>query len=178
MANGSKSLTFENENSFIYKNTSPEDSVNIADRVSTEKYIKKILAGLGLSTSDYITDTYVKNQDDSVSVVLMEKYKNFVIYDNSVEASVTKKGVTYLKSKFKKIKGFASDKKVIIPANLILLKSYGETQNMEISGVDIGFMGHVLEQDTKESYENPVWRIRIKDGSERFFNAYNGEEIK
>lgn len=175
---GSRKLIFESGEVFAYQDASPGEGVNISDRKAVEKYVRKLLKGLELKVREYFADTYIVNPDNSVKIVFIEKLGNFLVYDNKVEVTVTGKGITYLRCSLKKVKGFTPEKNEIIPAYLALLKNYGSSSNMVITAMDIGYGGHALEQDIKEAYEKPVWHVRIENIGDKYFNAYDGQEIK
>lgn len=178
--NGSKTLTFLNISTFEYTNTNPVEKIDVSNRKNAESMAKKLLASFGIPAANYIIDSggYTIKDDGSIMLELREKYKGFIIFDNYAQISVSPEGITYIKCKYRKVKGFAAGKKSILPAHLILLRHYDAGINSPISSIDFGFIGYSTVRETKESTESPAWRVRLEDGSEAFYKAYDGEKIK
>ncbi|MDF2522919.1 MAG: YycH protein, partial [Clostridiales bacterium] len=109
------------------------------------------------------------------------KYNDFLIFNNSVEAIVSKLGIHSLDYKFKKISknGFAKDTEKVLPSYQILLKNFISSNKMVITNIDLGFSSGKVTQDTKGLLESPVWRIKTEGSSTPLeFNAYTGAALK
>jgi len=177
---GEKSLTFAEGCAFTYNNTNPSDNINISQEKGIERYLRDYLADMGINMSRYILDKYTKNKDNTVTLIFIEKYKNFLIYDNKISISIAKNGITNITLNIKKIKGFTKAPSPIMPAHQVLLKSFYNKKGVTIKFIDIGFKGFENEdngQETKEIFQGPAWRITAADGREVFLKAYDGEEI-
>ncbi|MCR4436311.1 MAG: two-component system regulatory protein YycI [Clostridiales bacterium] len=179
MAEGSRSLVFNSDHSLAYSDSRPQENLDISNRENVEKSLAKYLDLLGLPASAYFVDSYKAGPDGSITVIYREKFKGYIVFENYLEITAGKSGVLRLQCEYKKIENLKKSGSRIIPAYQILLKEYGpEMGPAVITNIDLGFKESRLEQDMKEIYKQPVWRIRTGDGSERFFKASNGEEIK
>lgn len=175
---GSKKLTFTNDYSLVYEDTDPKENINISDKKSVEKSLRRYLDMLYLPSSAYYLDVFTKNTDGSVILKFREKYKDYFVFENCTEITATKDGVINLKCEYREMDSMMSPNKKIISAYQILLKQYGDGTKAVITDIDLGFMEYKLGQDTREIYKRPVWRVRTGDGKERFFSASEGEEIQ
>lgn len=174
-----KKLVFRESSFFVYTDTAPSDEVEIEDLESTKSYIGKFLDRLGINAANYKLDSYVRNPDGSCTFMFTEKYRNFLVYDNSIKLTASQKGITYLESRHRKIKGFAAGSMRIMPAYQVLLKNFGEgDENVVITGIDIGFKGYIKEEDNMQQFsQGPAWRVTTSNGDIRYFKASDGEEI-
>lgn len=176
----SKALSFESNNTLRYTDSQPSDTVDISSIDKVKKYLKKITDGIGLQLSVYDIDLYSINEDGSITIEFVQTYKDFFVYDNYIKATVTKNGITEMKCSNKRVKGFSTGKAVkIMPAYQVLLKNFGKGDESVITNIDLGYKGIInMEKDMKESREVPVWRVKIQDGTKRYFTTGNGDEIK
>jgi hypothetical protein len=130
---------------------------------------------LKLPVKEFVADGIVK-YDDYAKIHFYEKYKGFTIYDNWFEITVSKKGITYMKYKYIKVKALRNDPhKRIIPAYSLLLRNFSSgTQN--ITGLELGFRKPGNKQEVFIWFSEPYWQVRFKTGEDRFFNAFTGDE--
>lgn len=179
--NGQSRLTFTGPNSFTYENGNPADTVDISNLNETEKYLKKFLKDRKLDNSFYVLDGTPEVREDGVVYTYLEKDKGFLVYDNYLKATVTKKGVTYLEVSHRQITGFSSEKiSDISTAYQILLEHFDGSEKTVITAIDLGYrdVGDE-EQNSLQSIEQlPVWRIKIQGAQPRYFGASDGKEIE
>jgi hypothetical protein len=176
---GSQKISFNNKSSFVYSNSSPSETLKVDNIKSAESAARNYIDSLGINAEKFVLDRYVKNPDATYTLVFIEKYQKFFVFDNFIEITLGKDGVTYLESHSRKIKGFNANAMPIMPAYQILLKNYSGYENITITGIDIGFKGYITEdQEMRESSEGPAWRVTAEGGKVRYFKATDGEEIK
>lgn len=179
---GTKRLQFGSDSSFTYKDSNPAEKLNITGKEKAEKYVSELIKDLKLPVnSKYILYKSDSNADNSYSVTFVEKYNDFLIFNNSVEATVSSSGIHSLDYKFRKIgkNGFVKDTEKVLPAYQILLKNFNSGSKTVITNIDLGFSTSKASQDTKGLLESPVWRIKTKDSPVPLdFNAYTGAAIR
>lgn len=169
-----------NKNIDINKNMDFQKNIDIDNIKNAEKYSRAYLETQDIKISNFILDKYFKNSDKIVTLVFIEKYKGFLIFDNKISVSISENGIKNIASNIKKIKGFTKTPSVIMPAHQVLLKNFYNKKDITIKSIDIGFKGFNSEdygQESKETYQGPAWRITTDEGMEIFLKAYDGEEI-
>jgi hypothetical protein len=107
-------------------------------------------------------------------------YQGKLVFDSVFLVRVSPSGgISEITANCRGIRGVSEDKSMpVIPAYQVILKNYpGPDQT--IRAVEIGFMGQNSGQESAfiESEEGAVWRVRLDDGSARFFEAAYGDEI-
>ncbi|TYQ14712.1 UNVERIFIED_CONTAM: regulatory protein YycI of two-component signal transduction system YycFG [Acetivibrio alkalicellulosi] len=170
--NGQK-LLFKNEYNFIYKN---ENLIDNIDEVKTLKDVFSHLAVVFKNTNVPISEfefDYIKNEN---TYILRQKHKGLLVFENYIAISVTSEGISYLECRYREIDGIIQGNS-IVPAYQVLIKNHESIKDIEIIGIDIGFKAHGIEDEINELNDIPVWRIRISDGEQLFFRAYDGEVI-
>lgn len=181
ISKGEKKITFAEGFAFTYHNAKPDDDINIGQIKNTEKYLKEYFSGMGINMSRFILDRHIKHPDNNMDTyIFIEKYKNFLIYDNRISISIAQKGIVDIEVNIRKIKGFTKTASPVMPAHQALLKNFYKKKDIIIKSVDIGYKGFENEhgeQETKEIFHGPAWRIITADGTEVFLKAYDGEEI-
>jgi hypothetical protein len=165
IANGSKSLIFQNSNNFTYKDTNPDHNININNTVNIEKYIRGIMADMDIPAPKYEVDSLKKVSNGLLSVTFIENYRKFFLFDNKVEVLISEKGITEMKGS--RIGSFAVGKRKILPAHQILIKNAVKLSNSTITRIDLGFKG-----------QNPAWRVTLENGESLSFDAGSGDDMK
>ena len=174
---GYKSLTFLTNDSFIFEDTKLELNFNFADTNKLEKNIKNIVSEIGLPLTKYFIYEVKKNNDNSFSIILFEKYNEFIVYDNYIKLLIFPEKSLKLECKYRKTEQL-NFKKKIIPAHQMLISNFSTSkEQITIISIDIGFKEYTMEVGTKELDYIPVWRVKLLDGSENFFKVYTGEVI-
>jgi len=165
--------------SFHYTNTNPEENLNTVSATALDTSIRRTLAERGIDLSGFVTDYTVKTQGGDYFFQYIFNYQNNLVFDSKIGVTVDDTGgITNISLNYREIKAASPEKIMdIIPAYQILLMSFYE--EAVIISIDIGFMGQntARENPFMESEEGAVWRIRLNDGSERFFEATYGNEI-
>jgi len=178
IADGSKTLNFEGDNSFTFEDKHPSVDINLAGPGGNGENIKKLLAEMRLPVSSFYLDGTTNNPDGTVTCVLYEKYGGYAVFDNYAVVTALDGRLASLKWHYKKPENIVPGARKIISASQILLKNYIAGDKAVITSIDLGFMEYKLERDTKELYGLPVWRIRTEDGKTRYFKASDdGGEI-
>ncbi|NLC67527.1 MAG: hypothetical protein GX754_01820 [Clostridiaceae bacterium] len=179
----------ENENriifgeglAFTYHNPNPSDDIDINKIKNMEKYLRDFFSGMGINMSQFILDRHIEQpENDMDTYIFIEKYKNYLVYDNRISVSITPGGIASIELNIRKIKGFTKKASPIMPAHQVLLKNFYKKKDITIKCVDLGYKGfenEYGEQETKEIFHGPAWRIITSDGTEVFLKAYDGEEI-
>ncbi|MDP4094049.1 MAG: two-component system regulatory protein YycI [Bacillota bacterium] len=172
ITNGDKELTFENSNLFDYTDTNPKSSLNISDKSKVEQYVKSYLGKIGLPVSEFSLDSYERENKDCINLVYYQKYKGYIVFDSYSKVTVTNKGITALKCSYKKPLDITDkSSKKIVSVCQILLKEYMDPGRQNISGINLGFLEYNLENNTREYYDRPVWRITTGDGKYSYFSV-------
>lgn len=170
-----KIIKFKTNNELIYLDVNPGDNIDINSKAVIKKISIKFLKSLRLPAKGFIADSIIK-YDDHVKICFYEKYKGFTIYDNWFEITVSGKGITYMKYKYIKVKALRNDpQKRIIPAYSLLLRNsnYGA---QDVTGLELGFRKPGDKREVFIWFSEPYWRVKLKTGENRFFNAFTGNE--
>ncbi len=155
-----------------------EDSIKVNKNV--EKQLRKYFSDMGINMTHFVLDRHIENLDNSETYVFIEKYKDFLIYENKISIDVYENCITKIMVNIKRIKGFTKTPLPILPAHHVILKNFYNKKDIVIKSIDIGFKGFKSEEselNPKEISQGPAWRIIINDGEEIFFKAYDGEQI-
>jgi len=159
LISGSKRLVFLDANTFIYTNSSPQENVDISSNSEIEKSIRKFLTGIDIPVTEYHIDLLKIRTESAVTLILSQRYKDLIVFDNYINATVTKQGIINLECKYKKIKNSSSEAMRIMPAHQVLLKNFYEGKEAVINRIDIGYKGYNQEQGIRTFSESPTWRI-------------------
>lgn len=178
--NGGKKLELRIPISFSYTDTQPGSKVDTSKTARMEKYAVDFLKKNGLMPDSYVMDSYVKNPDNSVKLIFIEKYGKNLIYDNYLEVTATSEGITNIMGSRRSIKkAEAVSQEKIMTAWQVMLRNFTGNTPLVIEGVDFGYKQETSNAgNMKASLEEPVWRIKVRGGDTYFFNAFNGYRIK
>lgn len=89
----------ENENriifgeglAFTYHNPNPSDDIDINKIKNMEKYLRDFFSGMGINMSQFILDRHIEQpENDMDTYIFIEKYKNYLVYDNRISVSITR----------------------------------------------------------------------------------------
>jgi len=144
----------------------------------------ELFSHMNIEVSSFILDKIVVNDDDSYTAIFIETYNKYLVFDNRIRVTIFNDGLKSIDFSISKINGFAKSSSSIMPAHQVLLKNYYSVinDNNIITSVNIGFKGFNDKDedgdDTKGIVQSPSWRVNMYDGSETYFKAYDGEEIK
>lgn len=176
LSKGSRVLKFSDENSFVYKDSSPNTAIDISNKNDVERYAGKFLAEIGLQDVGTVLDGY-KTVNNSVELIFRQKYGRYTVFDNYARFVLDQKGITYFECRYKKPKDIITKNKKIVSASQLLLKNYYNSEGVSISGIGLILMEYSIEQGSKEFCSRPVWRIESADTID-FYSAYDGIKVK
>lgn len=174
-----RSITYNNKMTLIYMDSSPADRIDISSDENVEKYIRKFFSRHGFKMNSFELDRYIIIEPGIVKVSFIEKYKSFFIFSNFIEVTASKEGILEFRISKHKVKGQKGTSGEILPAHQILLRNFKNSEDMVITGIDIGYKSSDSWNEMKETREWATWRIFIKGGQEPlYFSANSGEEEK
>ena len=168
--------------SLHYTNSHPDEGLNTGSHANLDADVRKTLRDMGIDISRFKTDNILAAEDSSGGYFLQYilEYDGKLVFDSNVKAYVTPEGgISELTINYREIKAAPDDKHMkVVPAYQVILKNYHNSGDA-ISSISIGFMGQntARENPFMESEEGAVWRVRLEDGTERFFEAAYGDEI-
>ena len=166
--------------SLRYTNAHPDEDLDTDSISVLDTAIRALLEEWGVDLAGFATDYATRGGDGSFNYQYILDYKGKLVFDSNVNVTVDEDGgITEITLSYREIKAASLDKLMkVMPAYQVLLKNYYESGDVIIS-INIGFMGQNTARDNpyKESDEGAVWRVRLDDGSERFFEAAYGDEI-
>ncbi len=164
-SNGKK-LGFSGNMSFVFTDARPSSGFELRNDDKLKKAAQDRLKELGLIDKNYAIDQYERNQNGSVTICFIEKYKGFLLFDNYCKVSLTAEGIFELEYSKYQIIGFSGNKVVQPQAYQALLAYYKDGANKTITGIECGYRLDNSTVDGMESVEVlPVWRAKLKDGS-------------
>jgi len=176
--NGSRKVVIRDDMVFEYTDENPGETINIGDKNAVLKRARRFYKELRLPFKAYHLDRYLVNHDGSVTVLFLEKFRSFLVYDNYLEITLTNKGITKVICSYKKTGSLEEDRisgKKLIDAYIVLIKNFDRVKNITITEIDIGFKKPSSKSDVKLMSLNLYWRVRLSDGREYYFNAADGE---
>lgn len=100
------------------------------------------------------------------------KYKNSLLFDQQLTASINSEGYLYLDIPAREVKRENTPDDPILSVYQIMVMAqlpYGST----VEGIDFGYK-KIGEEDVADS---PVWRITLKDGQTLFYDASTGDKV-
>jgi len=196
-ADGSKNLKFIGFGSFVYMDQSASIKIegfnfekDSLQHKQIHKSFLKLFSNMNIDVSSFILDSITANEDGSYTLVFVENYKDYLVFDNRAKITIFNGGLRSIDFCISKIVGFSKSSSPIMSAHLVLLKNFyslnssgQDNTDIVISSVDIGFKGFDDKIDenahnTESTVQSPSWRVTTKDGREIYFKAYDGEEIK
>ncbi len=173
--NNNKSLVF-NEGRFTYINKDTASVVEISGVSDAQKLVAKLLKKLSLNFSEYILDKSIKNKDNSYELKYIHKYQDYLIYDDYISAVVGNSGIKRLEYKYREAKILEQNNgQDLLEAYQILIGA-SDIKDTEIEGIDMGFKKGKTDEETRNSFEVPVWRIKLGN-SEIFYEASKGTKL-
>jgi regulatory protein YycI of two-component signal transduction system YycFG len=178
-----KTLIFTDINTAIYKNEYPDDIISISDISILEKQLREYFSSFIDNMDEYVLDRHVSSESSSIHMLFTYRYKSFLVFDNSILAEVTEKGINSFTYSYKNAKGFLQNPAPIMPAHRVLLKNIeyikgAVNEPTEILGIDIGFKGHSVGDEMMRSSEGPSWRIVLNNSEPLYFSAFDGTNIQ
>jgi hypothetical protein len=145
-----------------------------------DEAVRRALAQKGMDLSAFVTDAIVSEADGGVTAQYILAYQDQLVFDSGFEVRVAPSGgIAEITANCRGIRGVSDNKSMrVIPAYQVILKNYRGPDQV-IRAIEIGFMGQNSDQENLfiESEEGAVWRVRLEDGTTRFFEAAYGDEI-
>jgi len=179
-----KVLSFSGGGTFVFVDNSPDGRVetDAAGNVKPDaarKAAREFLKKYGLFSSRYVVDEIRTEHDGAVSVVFIEKYDDFLVFDNFCIVTVSASGVRRAEYSWMQVKGFSQE----MPgersdAYQALLAHYKAESDDVITDIDIGYKynmyGAMEGMETLELI--PVWRIKLKGGkAPKYISIHSSE---
>ena len=110
--------------------------------------------------------------DEKKQVVLVLKYKNALLFDQTIRADISKDGVMILSFPTVEVRKMNPAREIISAYQLLVMSKMPE--GTRIKGAALGYK----QTEEGELYDAPVWRIELGDGKIIYYNAYTGEELR
>lgn len=168
--NNGKKLEFTGDMKFLFTEAHPSSGFDLRNNDKLKKEVQDFLKGTGLIDKNYLIDQYSQNQDGSITIEFIEKYENYLVYDNYCKVSLTTEGIVRLDYSKYQIIGFSNVKIVQTEAYQALLGYFKDSANKTLTGIDCGYILENNSLDGKESVEiPPVWRAKVKGESKPVF---------
>ena len=144
----------------------------------TDLEVRLALLEEGIDLVNFVRDIDAWDEFGNLKIHYIMIYDDALIFDNEIIVLLSGDGrILEIIGNYREIKKFSdSEPMKVIPPYQILLKHYNESEQV-IQRIELGFMDQSKESHFVESEEGAVWRIRLEDGTERFFEATYGEEI-
>lgn len=178
LVNGPRKVAIRDDMVFEYTNEGAAETIDITDKNAVINRARKVYRDLRLPFKAYHLDRYKVNDDGSVTVLFIEKFRKFLVYDNYLEITLTNNGITRVICSYKKTGSLEEDRlsgKKLIDAYIMLIKNFEGANNITITGIDLGFKKPSSKSDVKVMSLNLYWRVTLSDGREFYFNAGDGE---
>lgn len=157
-------------NSIIFKDSSPESGPDIGNKDALDGELKRILHSLGMKPGDYVQDIWYQ-QDGRVYVRYVRTYKGQLLFDVYADFIVSSEGLEYAVINPREVSHTIAESEILSAWQILAVSKIQE--NSVVSDIRFGYK----QTHEGELYDSPVWRIRFKDGSAVFYNAYTGEEV-
>ena len=179
-ATASGSVEMLGRESLRYTNESPDVFLAASTPPAADTEARRFLAGAGIDIDGFKTDYITAYTDGGYHIQYIYDYKGNLVFDSRVEVTLEGDGgVSEITISYREIKSASLDRVMdVIPAYQVILKNYIDG-GVVIESISIGFMGQNTARENPfiESEEGAVWRVRLDDGSVRYFEATYGDEI-
>ena len=176
------SIQFTGPESFLYSNANPRDKSVAGDGESgLDEAIRSVLGQAGIDIAEFVTDEILVYPDGGRVFRYIRVFERKYVFDSNIAVFVNPVGgIEHIHVSYRGVRGFSDEAEMsMIPAYQVFLRnSFQEGQ--VISSIDIGYLGlqdPYYDGSYMESMEGAVWRVRLGDGGERFFEGAFGDEI-
>ncbi len=173
----SKKIVFSKNGGFSYFNENPDSEVDLTSKKSIEQAIIAFIKNASIVKGNFVIDKFITDKAGSVTATLIDDYEGYFVFDNQITAIVGEKGIKSLSLKYRTPEGISYRKGNAINAYEILIQNYMSKKGITITTIDHGFRSFSVENSSKRLHLGLVWRVVTKDGSERFFDSYDGTEM-
>ncbi|MCL2165095.1 MAG: hypothetical protein FWH55_12080 [Oscillospiraceae bacterium] len=134
----------------------------------------------GIDMSEFIIDKILYDISGGKIIKYIRKYEGELIFDSNIKVFFNPAGDIYsIHVNSRGVRGFSEEVKMqMIPAYQVVLRNAFQ-EGQVIRAIDVGYLGQEGEQDGAftESMEGAVWRIKLDDGNDRYFEGVYGNEI-
>jgi regulatory protein YycI of two-component signal transduction system YycFG len=165
MEAGAKKLLFTTDTAFVFSDGKPNAKVNINDTAAASRFAREYLEKAGLLSGKYVIDSVKSNGDGSITLYFIEKYDNYLVFDNYCRMTLSDKGVLKLEYSKLQILHFSTAKeKNEASAYQVLLANYQKSGERVITAMDIGYkyLGGQALENAETAELPPVWRVKMK----------------
>ena len=182
---GDAEVEMTGRESLRYHNPNPDENLNVSSIPALDAAVRKLMRETGIDLANFKLDYSSENSreyavGDGYFLQYVLEYDGNLVFDSNVNVTVTRGGgISSIHINYREIKSALGEKHMkVVPAYQVILKNYHNGGDV-IASINLGFMGQNTARDNPyvESEEGAVWRVRLIDGSERFFEATYGDEI-
>ncbi len=170
------SYSFDEQERLIFTNSLSEEVVSgEMSRTTVERLAHNFIDSIGLQKNEYVLDFVIETGTDEYNVryIYKDNAGNYY-FDSYIEMNISNYGVISSEINALSIEKKNGDKGGGIPISAILLTNMvAESKAKVINGINYGY--HRKNSDSNESVM--CWRIRLGDGSEKYFDIETGKEI-
>ncbi len=164
---GGKKLQFISDTEFIYTDDQPAAVLDVGSEEKIRRAAQQFLEEAGLLEGKYVAESLTKGQEGSATVVFIESFEGFPVFDNYASVTLDQKGVRRLEYGKVHVNGFTQESIERFDAYQALLVSFKMGSNLVITAIDSGYKLEDSSMNGVESVEMlPVWRFRIKGQSD------------
>ena len=178
--NNTARIEMAGRESLRYTNELADENLSTASISALDTAIRRKFAEWNIDMSVFITDATIIDAGGNYYYHYILDYQGNPVFDSNISVAVDKEGsVREISINYREIKSASAEKLMkVIPAYQVVLKNFYDA-GAAITSINIGFMGQNTARDNPfiESEEGAVWRVKLDDGTERFFEATYGDEI-
>jgi hypothetical protein len=169
-------LTFDRDGSVVIYHFPAPASADQDDPALLDAAVALALKGIGLDMAGFVRDSESVLAEGRRSLIYVGQYsRDTYDYSSRVEIILSHDGIEYLRFRKRILTGIF-DTTPIVPAYEVLLAKYAAGGD-EIVRIGLGFVEFRASRDASDLSDTAVWRVVTAAGGERYFKAYNGEEI-
>ncbi len=174
ISEGTKHLKFDN-NYFDFKDISPGKEKKINGMEQAEQLLEDVMGKIDIPYKDFILDRN-ELKDNIYKFEYKQIYEDYIFFNNYIKAEIGPAGITSLEFKYKNVRGVKLNlKQKTIDAYQVLLKMT-DVKNVNIEDIHIGYGNY---SDSAMSLTDLLsWRVKLSDGSEKFYSAFTGQKLK
>lgn len=173
-------IDINNDGITIIKRNSKLERLSTLDQKSAKDYIVRVFKETKIPIKEFQVDEFIKYDNGDTAIKLVEKYKDFYVYDNYVKLTIYSDKTSLLEFNYKAVTGLKKDKASggkVKPVYQILLNNYTKGSATSIEAIDAGFKCGNGDDKSKLIQLRPVWRIKTGGDKTDYYNAYTGEKL-
>lgn len=169
IVDGEEIITLSEEELYI-KDKIPEKDLWLGDMKAFEDRLIKYLKKIGFKKSDLLF-TKTSETEQEKEIIFNIKYKNLLVYDQSITARLNKEGILTISAPTKVIKSENGTGDILSAYQILVMGDI--PSNIVVEKIDIGYR-RISKGDL---YGVPMWRIELDDGTTMFYNSLTGEKL-